>query len=362
MENTPYEPTGFVYKPLEDAEIRLLTLWPGSESTPTTCTISHVLLIDNPTYEALSYAWGEPGDERVILLEGRETKIRVNLWDALYHLRQPQNKSRGSVINMMHGPLPEATRIFWIDALYICQLDVQERNHQVALMQEIYSQADTVYAWLGLSNNDSNKLFNWIKGSCGYQYESTPSERATTYWATVAAIRQPFLALLDRDYWRRLWNIQEFCLARKLVLVCGMDRLGWEALQHWKWAYWHHKFVGVDTHFSDLLDLRTNHWQGEGHDLADILLITKRCLCTNPRDKIYGILGLISGFDSLLVVDYSRTLWQVYQDVMLYRLRSWKDKSLCVTHLSTALLQALGTELQAEAMGAVMEELMQDSL
>jgi hypothetical protein len=38
---------------------------------------------------------------------------------------------------------------FWIDAICINQLDVPERNQQLAMMKWIYFRADTVVIWLG---------------------------------------------------------------------------------------------------------------------------------------------------------------------------------------------------------------------
>ena len=41
---------------------------------------------------------------------------------------------------------------YWIDALCISQADMEERNHQVKRMVEIYGQARAVVAWLGDSS------------------------------------------------------------------------------------------------------------------------------------------------------------------------------------------------------------------
>ncbi|KAF2633929.1 HET-domain-containing protein [Macroventuria anomochaeta] len=42
---------------------------------------------------------------------------------------------------------------FWIDALCIDQDNVDERNHQVQQMGEIFSCAQQVFAWLGNNQN-----------------------------------------------------------------------------------------------------------------------------------------------------------------------------------------------------------------
>jgi hypothetical protein len=37
----------------------------------------------------------------------------------------------------------------WIDQISIDQQDVEEKNHQVSMMADIYEHAETVIAWLG---------------------------------------------------------------------------------------------------------------------------------------------------------------------------------------------------------------------
>jgi ribonucleotide monophosphatase NagD (HAD superfamily) len=46
--------------------------------------------------------------------------------------------------------------LHWIDALCIGQEDDKERSHQVQMMARIYQSAEGVYAWLGLSDEESS--------------------------------------------------------------------------------------------------------------------------------------------------------------------------------------------------------------
>ncbi|KAK3986211.1 heterokaryon incompatibility, partial [Cladorrhinum sp. PSN332] len=39
--------------------------------------------------------------------------------------------------------------LLWIDTVCIDQGNTKERNHQVSMMRDIYSIAQTVYVWLG---------------------------------------------------------------------------------------------------------------------------------------------------------------------------------------------------------------------
>ena len=52
---------------------------------------------------------------------------------------------------------------WWIDSICIDQSNLQERAHQVQLMQLIYRQAEQVIVWLGKPSNDSDLAIDFIK-------------------------------------------------------------------------------------------------------------------------------------------------------------------------------------------------------
>jgi hypothetical protein len=45
---------------------------------------------------------------------------------------------------------------FWIYVLSINQKDVLEQNHQVQMMRQIYSRAQSVWVWLGEADETTN--------------------------------------------------------------------------------------------------------------------------------------------------------------------------------------------------------------
>ena len=80
-----------VYAPLQADHIRLLVIKPGRAHWKLFCEVIHVSLGDEVSYEALSYAWGDPTPTHAITLQtgDRVTQIGVtkNLWDALRQFR-----------------------------------------------------------------------------------------------------------------------------------------------------------------------------------------------------------------------------------------------------------------------------------
>jgi hypothetical protein len=124
-----------VYEPLDSvkSQIRLLKLLPGSSSQRVECSSFTASLDEKELkYEALSYTWGSPRSPGTILLNKVPFLATENLEAALRCLRQP-----------------DESRILWVDAICINQLDLAERSQQVGLMRRIYSQASNVVIWLG---------------------------------------------------------------------------------------------------------------------------------------------------------------------------------------------------------------------
>ncbi|KAE8414359.1 heterokaryon incompatibility protein-domain-containing protein, partial [Aspergillus pseudocaelatus] len=138
----------YIFEPLQEGQIRLITLKPGAFHDPLHCTVAVVPLGCGSTdYECLSYAWGgASGLTQDITLDGQHFSISDVLDSALRHLRRP-----------------DEPRILWIDAVCINQADVAERNAQVAMMQYIYRGAKTVVAWMGPASATSDRAFSFLK-------------------------------------------------------------------------------------------------------------------------------------------------------------------------------------------------------
>ncbi|KAF2851795.1 HET-domain-containing protein [Plenodomus tracheiphilus IPT5] len=123
---------------------RLLKLSPDYSWTtyrPLLSITTHISDVNHPPlYTALSYVWGDPTPTKSILLNGHTVLVRRNLWDFLQKARKWQ-----------------CTGYLWIDALSIDQSSIAERNHQVAIMGDIYRNAAKTIAWLGPGTRSLSK-------------------------------------------------------------------------------------------------------------------------------------------------------------------------------------------------------------
>lgn len=115
----PLQPTG--------ASIRLPSLHAGGFEAPLRGSLTVVELKNSPQYDALSYAWGRrsPGSQATILLnDNYPLPTTDNLFAALRRLRRRFRIRR-----------------LWIDAICINQDDLEERSHQVFVMDQVYGSA-----------------------------------------------------------------------------------------------------------------------------------------------------------------------------------------------------------------------------
>jgi hypothetical protein len=133
----------------ESRWIRVFDLQPpssGNEEDPIHGQLRAVCLDDNPSYSALSYAWGNPLPSRQVVFEaGQSLSVTENCYNALQQLRHSFRR-----------------RTLWVDSICIDQANEEEKSHEVSLMRDIYNQADKVYIWLGKGTTHSDYAFDWL--------------------------------------------------------------------------------------------------------------------------------------------------------------------------------------------------------
>jgi len=141
-------------------ETRLLTVHPGAQRDVVVCDLeSHSLLLpDMPTFKAVSHAWHElhSRPDQGVSLEPCQLRINGQFFRVSYSLETALRKFRRQFCNAMAVCL-------WVDAICINQESIEEKNHQVPLMAEIFSKADQVLIWLGDAEDDVDMLLEWIK-------------------------------------------------------------------------------------------------------------------------------------------------------------------------------------------------------
>ncbi|RDH32986.1 heterokaryon incompatibility protein-domain-containing protein [Aspergillus welwitschiae] len=187
------------------SQIRLLTIIPDENDENPVCGSLHtVSLNDTCDFDALSYVWGDTSVTVDISVDDCLVGVTPNLHAFLRRLRQPNSE-----------------RTVWVDYVCINQNDISERNSQVALMYQIYSNARSVVAWLGDLTPEALELIEWYHANRNGFY----LERRGLLHIAQATDRMVRLAnaLCSSPYWHRLWTFQEWHLSRNAP-VCMHEK------------------------------------------------------------------------------------------------------------------------------------------
>ena len=310
-----FEKNELVHQPLSHIRsIRLLTLLPGRFTDPIKATLEQVSLDDKPDYEALSYVWGQPTLSKVIKCNDKRKHVTKNLHDAVLHIRQDAKK-----------------RVLWIDQLCINQIDVQERNQQVSLMGDVFSNATRVIVWLG-------PAFEGIQ----LVWDLKDKIDETDGWNNSAASKTSFRQILrnegegrsvmksfdlddetylslskffESDWFDRMWCYQEFSLNQDCIVYCGMFNMDQHSVSEiCVWLTFSDRVTDLSYRFGNAHNLILHNVRNQTkRKLSLILKDTSRLKVSEPRDKVYALHGL-----SYVNIEtqYSQSLCDVYTNIV----------------------------------------------
>ncbi|KAK4640691.1 hypothetical protein QC761_600470 [Podospora bellae-mahoneyi] len=265
-------------RPLDlDDSFRLLQLLPGHLDEPVRIRLFSAQLSAAPSYEVLSYTWGDPTLISVIEAlsdksedkhkPGVEFRSTANCHAALQRLRNP-----------------DANRVLWVDSCRGTFMDSRTRPT--------------------IRFNGSGAL--------------PPSKEAIE-------------GFFRRPWFHRIWLIQEISLAQKAVVVCGKDEVDWGSFtvlyQHNENAT---RAARLELPYPVTFASRYNkpYWDGAmtyARRLVRMLGRSRHCEATDPRDKLYAIIPLVNIRDGSrteeswgevlgISVDYSLSADRVFTD------------------------------------------------
>ena len=273
-------------------------------------------------YTALSYVWGDPALVKAMICNGKHFPITKNLELALHHLRR-------SDVSIM----------LWVDQICINQDDLQEKSQQVVLMGTIYQRAWSTLVWLGEeADNSDDAIDNLLRSKTSLQfYQEGRAPNADDFErlflpASDSPKWQELGKLMHRPWFQRVWIIQEVVLSDQLIVMCGTKCISWADLALFsfcmvdndfeQYLYSHENSVGKDE---DLESGSIRAWKinriKDYNDTSprkttflDGLVEGRAAQATNPRDKVFAIMGLTN---TQLYPDYSSEVIDVYSTAAL---------------------------------------------
>ncbi|KAF3810235.1 Heterokaryon incompatibility protein 6 [Colletotrichum gloeosporioides] len=299
-DGVPKETQMSLYEPLSARRIRLLSLLPGSYHDPLRCELRTVDLQFKPEYEAVSYTWaGENGDA------SRSKRLYVGKrYDILAITNNCANALRR--LRYVHH-----SRDLWLDAVCINQDNNNERSHQVGIMRNIYAMAKRVLIYLGEDPTD-------------------PEPQVTAPWTYAAKgnsieLREDMTKL---SYFTRMWVVQEVASARCAWVLYGSRGAKWEDFVRPPHYFNNSALVPVHCNYELLasshpwLQLAVQPKVRGVHELYELMIKTTSCQATDSRDKVFALLGLLTGTrEPGLVPDYSLSRGQVFAGLTAFILK-----------------------------------------
>ncbi|KAK0634161.1 heterokaryon incompatibility protein-domain-containing protein [Immersiella caudata] len=381
-DNNSWKARRFQFRPLDHAaqQIRLLRLLPKTPDAATdaiACEIRPFDFASAPPFSALSWAWGTPyGIEEDIRVNDAAFKLtNPSLLNALQHLRRYFTNS---------GSPAAAPDWIWIDALCINQEDIQEKSNQVMLMASVYERARKVISWLGSGDPAITSAFSFIaetvraaRGSAASQAQIemligrepvaiSPGGAWDDPANSVDTIVDPRLIHLfslsndmpqffSLQYWHRLWIVQELVRTRPKdnIIMYENDTMLFSDIQIFRdsWLEFLKRLQLLPQWEATLA--RTPGWEDiaaswpayvrsmedtlvvwsyydflrsvttSGDNLFYIVL-SGAYISVDPRDKVYGFLGLASPrVQAQVLADYSKQTKDIYTEWFTSVLVDW---------------------------------------
>lgn len=311
--------------------IRIIELLPRDASFPNALEIKlHEADLDQkPKYDTVSYCWGGQQPTLPITCNGPTMNITENLAGALL-----------AVSRDISEPI-----WLWADAICINQSDDLEKNLQVALMRDIYRTARIVHVWLGPDTAEDNieEIFLVIEyihsllkpldetSSGGHDDIMAALRSSIPVWELIDPQNYGHLfKLLSRPWFTHVWIIQEVILCQDALLYWGYFCIEWRKVLGVLIAFY--AFGTLNRLILDYLDDSTGKrliclssflhtWLDflepvENLSIFQVLVRHRTSLATDPRDKLYGPLGLVTeGMKLGIKVDYSIDIIDLFMDV-----------------------------------------------
>lgn len=336
-------------------EIRILKLDAGQGHQQLSGELVHYTLTEDPIYEAVSYTWATRDGEAALSRSLR--------------LRTPEGQKLLSITRNCENALrrfrrPSVSRYLWIDSVCINQFNDQERSSQVLLMADIYSKAQRVVVYLEeVGHFDERQIFS-LFGSLGLHLPQAPEQSASMtrfvsdYPESSKPVRgavqemgltnsldshpqEPDVGSATVDtllenrlflcrWFHRIWVLQEIAMAKEAVVFLGSQSIPWGFISR---QHLEHTGISKSGHLQDLRSLCQHEkvppvvllgkqlpWNSM--NLTELLLATRSCGASDPRDKIFALLRLANDA-SLPDPDYSLAPEEIFKMTTIHCIYRW---------------------------------------
>lgn len=308
--HSPLEPYQYCELSESPRHIRLLRLRRRSFFSSPSCELIQVPLDKAPPFEAISYTLGDRAPNIPVEVGGRQMLVTSTVDELLFYRR--------SIFT---------SALFRTDSICINQEDNDEKNNQLPTMADIYRRVSRVVVWLGASESRKDTYIVRKMIRVLYYPEYFKSTNAL-FPHLFKNEDEPYIAigmLLSHLWFARVWIIQEVTIGKEVHVIyhgtCTEWNLLADAIKH----------LGTDSEFSrqrqyynspkvtstntydqklgrsatmntihqvrlaqlgSITPIRSSMETGNLSSLSVILPMTSVFKSTNPRDKVFAVLGI----------------------------------------------------------------------
>ena len=131
-------------------------------------------------------------------------------------------------------------------------------------------------------------------------------------------------------------------MARESIVVCGSHSVIWEDISQVALSLRHQGHVGpYPVHFhtpkvSGISCISVVYYLNQAHKiqdktwgLLDLLRLTRKYMSTDPRDKVFALMGIVTNSDTMdIKADYRLSAVEVYLSVAIHNLEKLKNPEL----------------------------------
>ncbi|OAA59038.1 Heterokaryon incompatibility [Niveomyces insectorum RCEF 264] len=341
----------YQYSPLtaDALSIRLATLLPGTRQQNVAIHLYEARLDTCAgSYEALSYVWQDTRAKTPILVDGYTLEVGANLRCALLNLRRPDaprtlwidaiciNQASIGERNQQVAAMGTIYQQASQTVVWLCD-QTAETAAAFAMLDDLADEATKTARpqpaeRLLLVGGDVTDAEEDGEDTAGLQAVDRYRSNFSASLAENDDVRSPLFArykndisimhLLASRWWWRAWTAQEILLAARATVTVGRYTMDWDRLctggnHGLRLGIWMPLLMGLilDPIIMPYLSVQSLRWQQQQHhrrrrqprngpaavtpgqELLDLLIRCRFRQSTDPRDKIYSVLGLLTSHE-----------------------------------------------------------------
>lgn len=210
-------------------------------------------------------------------------------------------------------------------------------------MRLVYQNAESVIVWLGPSNSEVDYLFDVMRQLDNHVLTTASphtSETWETQWTLLRwrspgnyhhqRIENALRQMLRREWFTRIWVLQEVALAKLAIITCGQSKVSSRTFVMMPSLLEIECDVAEQARLEIMPGLlRRISWWAEDSTVDLVTLLKKfgKSNASDPRDRIYALLGLSAdAYNSdILRPNYEISLPETIQHCVAYLLMKSKD-------------------------------------